>query len=228
MKRSEIIRYLILRTIGNFLLLFAISGVTLTFGQALYQEALYRLINLRGVRFVVTDDKQKQSERVGFGQLLAKEGETIAITPVDADFGIVIPKINANARVLPNVDPSSYKEYMAALKLGVAHAAGTALPGMAGNTYFFAHSTDFFWNVGRYNAVFYLLKELEAGDEVDVFYNGRRFIYTVTDKKIVSSDDISYLTNSLDGEERLTLQTCWPPGTTIKRLLIIAKPKNAI
>lgn len=228
MERKEIIRYLILRTIGNFLLLFAISGVTLTFGQAIYQEALYRLTNLRGVRFVVADDKQKQPEKIGFGQLLKEGGETVSISPVDTDFGIVIPKINANARVLPNVDPSNYKEYMEALKLGVAHAAGTALPGLSGNTYFFAHSTDFFWNVGRYNAVFYLLKELEAGDEVDVFYNGRRFIYTVADKKIVSPDDISYLTDSLDGQERLTLQTCWPPGTTIKRLLIIAKPKKII
>lgn len=227
MSRKEIIRYLVLRTIGNFLLLFAISGITLTFGQALYQEGLYRLTNLRGISFVIGDSKIKQEEKVGFGQLLAKGGETISITPVDSDFGVVIPKINANARVIPNVDASNYSEYMAALKLGVAHAAGTSLPGLPGNTYFFAHSTDFFWNVGRYNAVFYLLKELEANDEIDVFYGGRRFIYTVMDKKIVSADEISYLTNSLDGEERLTLQTCWPPGTTIKRLLIVAKPKRS-
>jgi hypothetical protein len=40
---------------------------------------------------------------------------------------------------------------------GVAHAKGTVFP-HKGNIYLFAHSTDNWWNVGRYNAVFYLLK----------------------------------------------------------------------
>jgi len=40
------------------------------------------------------------------------------------------------------------------LQKGIAHAQGSVFPGMQGNIYLFAHSTDNWWNVGRYNAVF--------------------------------------------------------------------------
>ena len=115
---------------------------------------------------------------------------------------------------------------MDALRKGVAHAAGTVFPGMDGNVYLFAHSTDYFWNVGRYNAVFYILKSLEVGDEFYFFFLGRRYIYTINEKKIVNPEDVSYIVNSIGGEPRLTLQTCWPPGTSIKRLILTAKPKG--
>lgn len=235
MNRSEIIKFLILRTIGNFMVLFALVGIILTFGDALRQEVIYRFHLLQGTKFTITaasssaefaQKTEKRKESKGFGTLLAKE-QTVSITPVDTDFSIVIPKINANARIIPNVDPGNYEEYMAALQAGVAHASGTVFPGMEGNMYLFAHSTDYFWNVGRYNAVFYLLKEVEAGDEIDIFYAGRRYVYSVSDKVIASPDDVSFLTDSVGGEPRVTLQTCWPPGTTIKRLIVTAKPKSS-
>ena len=87
----------------------------------------------------------------------------------------------------------------------------------------FAHSTDNFWNIGRYNAIFYLLKELEKGDEIDIFYNGRRYIYQVSEKQIVDPAQVEFI-NQPTVTEQLTLQTCWPPGTTFKRLIVIAKP----
>lgn len=225
MKRADVIRFLILRTLGNFFLLFALTGIILTFGQALLQETIYRYNAIRGVHYSIAEEstKQKEKETSGFKQT---EASVIPITPVDTDFGIVIPKINADARILPNIDPGNYEQYMQALKVGVAHAQGSVFPGQNGSMYLFAHSTDYFWNVGRYNAVFYLLKEVEIGDEIDIFFGGRRFIYKVSDKKIVSPDDVSYLDRTIGGEQKLTLQTCWPPGTTIKRLLVFAKPKS--
>ena len=109
----------------------------------------------------------------------------------------------------------------------MAHAAGTVFPGVAGNIYLFAHSTDAFWNVGRYNAIFYLLKNLEKGDEIDIFFMGVRHIYKVTEKLTVNPGEIRYLTATLPYEQ-LTLQTCWPPGTTLKRLIILARPEKDI
>ena len=103
--------------------------------------------------------------------------------------------------------------------------AGTVFPGVGGNIYLFAHSTDAFWNVGRYNAVFYLLKELSNGDEIDVFYNGVRHKYIVYNKSIADPSEVRYLTEVVP-YEKLTLQTCWPPGTTLKRLLVFARPEN--
>jgi len=90
----------------------------------------------------------------------------------------------------------------------------------------FAHSTDNFWNAGRYNAIFYLLKDLVPGDEVVVFYQNKRYDYIVSESKIVNPDDVSHIVDAQNaGEETLILQTCWPPGTTFQRLLVFAKPK---
>ena len=58
-----------------------------------------------------------------------------------------------------------------------------------------------------------------------MIYQGTRFNYKVTESRIVDADDVSFITEAQSGEEQLILQTCWPPGTTWKRLLVFAKRK---
>ena len=71
-------------------------------------------------------------------------------------------------------------------------------------------------------------KEKEFAKEGDtVIYKGKRYIYRVTNKLIVDPNEVKYLTKRLNYEQ-LTLQTCWPPGTTLKRLLVIAKPEREV
>jgi len=225
-------KFLILRSIGNFLLLFAIFGVFSTFGPAFYFEAQYQVIKARGITYKIAEG-QSVAEAVksggktqpSFGDLLtgAKEQELVAPDPA---FSIVIPKIGASSKVFPNVDPSDENSFLPTLMKGVAHAQGTVFPGMPGNIYLFAHSTDNFWDVGRYNAIFYLLKDLKPGDEIVVFYQGQRHNYFVTQTKTVDPSDVSLIRNAQSGDEQLILQTCWPPGTTWKRLLVFARPRN--
>lgn len=236
MTKSEIIRFLILRSIGNFLVLFSVFGVGATFGPTLYYEARFRILQARGVRYKIvsplpTTEAQSQpvfptvAPESGFGAVLASSKEQ-SLIPKDTDFSILILKIGANARVVSNVNPLDEKEFLPALQQGVAHAKGSVFPGMKGNIYLFSHSTDNFWNVGRYNAVFYLLKDLTIGDEIVVFFENVRHNYVVTESKVADADDVDYLTKSQQrDEETLILQTCWPPGTTWKRLFVIAKPK---
>jgi len=151
---------------------------------------------------------------------------TPTLPPVpDTGFSIFVPKIGASAKVLPNIDAGNEEIYYQAIKEGVAHAASSGLPGSGKTIYLFAHSTNSQWNIVRYNAVFFLLNELEAEDEIIVVYNQKNYSYTVSDKKIVSGSDAFYLTDYQEGET-LILQTCWPPGTTLKRLLVFAKPKQ--
>ena len=236
MSRSEIIRFLILRSIGNFLLLFAIFGVFATFGPVLYYEAQYQVMQYRGVKYKVAlaekpsgfgkitnsgiFDKRSQEN---FGSVLTGPKEQILI-PKDTEFSILIPKIGANAKVFANIDSADQNIFLPVLQQGVAHARGTVFPGMNGNIYMFAHSTDNFWDVGRYNAIFYLLKNLQKGDDVIVFFQGVRHNYKVSDSKIVGATDVSYIVNSQNQtSETLILQTCWPPGTTWQRLLVFAK-----
>jgi sortase A len=234
-KRADAIRFLILRTVGNFLVLFAIFGILGTFGPALYYEVAFKVAQARGVHYVVSQNVQlpktgAQTEPVSggtasFADVLAGPKEQI-LTPKDTDFSILIPKIGASAKVFPNVDVSNQDLFLPILMQGVAHAAGTVFPGMNGNVYLFAHSTDNFWDIGRYNAVFYLLKDLKKGDDVVIFYQNKRYNYIVTGSKIVGPSDVSDLVNSQNkNKQQLILQTCWPPGTTLQRLLVFAEPK---
>lgn len=138
------------------------------------------------------------------------------------DYSIYIPKIAAKAQVVPGVDAGNSDAYLAALKIGVAEASGLAHPGQKGTTYLFAHSTDSPINFARYNAIFYLLDKVNVGDSVEVMYNNRLFRYQVSSQEIVAPDDIKYLIPQ-QNEEKLVLQTCYPPGTTWQRLIIVAK-----
>jgi len=142
-------------------------------------------------------------------------------TPVDEDFGILIPKIGANAKIIADVDPNNSKEYQQALTRGVAHAKGTAYPGQVGNIFLFSHSSTDFFVASQFNSVFYLIHRLEKGDTIDLYYQKQKFTYTVTDKKTVDPKDVSYL-SPISDIPTLTLMTCWPPGTTLKRLIVLA------
>lgn len=145
-----------------------------------------------------------------------------AIKPVDEDYGIVIPKINANSKIIKDVNPFKSSEYQWALTKGVAQAKGSVYPGQFGNLFLFSHSSVNFYEAVRYNSVFYLLSKLEKGDEIYIFYKKNKIKYSVIGKKLVDPNDISYLTKG-SSKHTLTLMTCWPPGTTYKRLLVIAE-----
>jgi LPXTG-site transpeptidase (sortase) family protein len=153
---------------------------------------------------------------------VARKPQPLPVKPVDREFAIVVPKIGANAQVVSDVNAANFDEYQEALKKGVAHAKGTSYPGQPGNSYLFAHSTRYAWDVPRYNAIFYLLHELEKDDRVTAFYRGKQYDYKVVKKVIAGAEDTSWFTAQYD-EPVLTLQTCTPPGTTWKRLMVVAK-----
>jgi len=231
-KDSDYYRTLTLRTIGNFMIFSSLFMIGKTFYQPMREEVRYLMETQSQKEYIVAQDEKEASEIIerDFGAIAEKgalkellERENVGVLiPSDPDFSIVIPKIAANAPIVPNINAGDREEYLKALQTGVAHAEGTAFPGEGGHIYMFAHSTDYVWNVGTYNAVFYLLYKLEVGDEVNIFYKGQRFVYKVTGKEIINPDQVDYITRKTD-KEFLTLQTCWPPGTTLKRQMIFAE-----
>ena len=223
--KSEYNKILLLRTIGNVLIISSLVLMIKTFYLPLKQELQYTLNTSLNKSYVVSTTSpfpsQKPEDRRG---LLAKAltgSQREVLVPQDTNFSIVIPKIGANSNIIGNVDSANEEEYSSTLKYGVAHALGTAFPGEGGHIFLFAHSTDYFWNVGAYNAIFYLLYKLEKNDEVNLFYKGQRYRYQVVSKQIVDPSQVEYITRKTN-KEFLTLQTCWPPGTTLKRQLIFA------
>lgn len=208
-----------LRVLGyNFIALSMIVGLVV-FGPIAGKEAAYQVKKI----FSPLNPSPNAVPQLSENQKNQAANEA-AQYDLTTDFSLVIPAINASAQVIANVNPGDEKEYKSALKKGVAHAAGTAFPGSKGIIYLFAHSTGSSASVARYNAIFYLLKELQENDEIIVFFAGQKFVYLVSQRLITEANDTQWLTKKSQ-EELLVLQTCWPPGTTQKRLIITAQPK---
>ncbi len=108
----------------------------------------------------------------------------------------------------------------AGLQNGLIQIDGTALPGEIGNVFITGHSSNYAWAKGDYNSVFSLLDKLVSGDSVALRYQDKNFVYVVKEKKVVASDEISVMNPTK--QPVLTLMTCWPIGTSLKRLVVIA------
>lgn len=207
--------------LGLMLLGLGLGGALAPFTQNIRLESSYLADNVQmTVKSWIFPTRQlPKSVPVVFEPLMTPDGASIA--PVNKDFSLVIPKIGVNSNIIADVDPANPAKYEDALQHGIAHASTSFFPDQDGTVYLFSHSTNYDWFVKDLNAVFYLVKNLDHGDTMVLFYKGKEYTYIVTDKKIVSPSDTSYLVPVV-GHRTLILQTCWPPGSTSQRLLIFA------
>jgi LPXTG-site transpeptidase (sortase) family protein len=144
------------------------------------------------------------------------EEPTIASIPNNT---IEILPIGVTAPILwdiPNTDDAVAK----GLSQGVIQINGTAKPGEKGNVFITGHSSNYPWAKGNYNQIFALLDKLVIGDQIKVAYLDKTYLYTVFEKKVVLPSETSILNQTEDN--RLTLMTCTPVGTNLKRLVVIA------
>lgn len=108
------------------------------------------------------------------------------------------------------------------LDKSLIHYSGN-LPGENGNPVIFGHSTLlWFYNPKDYKSIFSKLPELKKDDEIVVKVDNISYKYKVFDLKIVYPDDISVLEERTDNSY-ITLVTCVPPGTFMKRLIVRGK-----
>lgn len=208
------------RKLGFLFLNLSLTGILLFLSPILFLEIRYRSNQIAFQKKLAP--QTEKGTLSGFGKLIWLNEKGI-LSPDNWNFSLIIPEIGMNIKVEDSVDLTNEKNYQAVLKTGVAHAKGTALPGESGTIYIFGHSTDYPWNIGRYDAYFYPLRYLEEGGEIVIVYQGENYLYKVTEKKVADANELDYLI-STENEEKLVLQTCWPPGTNWKRLIVIARP----
>lgn len=145
------------------------------------------------------------------------------------DMRIVIPRINQNVPVVgvknDNLIARKWQDLEAdiqkALRNGVIHYPGTALPGENGNVVLTGHSSYYTWDPGRFKDVFALLHDVKEGDKVVIYFNQRKYTYEISNIKVVLPKDVDVLGPA--DTEQLTLITCTPIGTNLKRLIVHAK-----
>jgi LPXTG-site transpeptidase (sortase) family protein len=204
------------RKAGIALIAVSVFVLLSTFFPVIKEEIKYQFSPKQNNALVATkEEAEKKSEN-------NLQPKSDVIYPADEDFGIVIPKISANAKVIADVNWQDSAIYQRALTKGVAHAAGTAYPGQLGNVFIFSHSGVDFYEAARYNAQFYLLNKLVPSDEIYLFYKKQKLVYKVTEQKIVAPENVEYLKGD-PAKKTLTLMTCWPAGTTLRRLIVIAE-----
>jgi len=109
------------------------------------------------------------------------------------------------------------------LKKSLIHYPKTALPGQYGSPVIFGHSVlPQFFNPESYLTIFSTLYRLKQGDEIFVNYDQIQYKYLVEEMFEVQPTDLSVLEQRFD-DRYLTLITCSPPGTYLRRLIIKAR-----
>jgi len=131
---------------------------------------------------------------------------------------VIVPKINVDVPVVYDIDGYNETAIQNGLKDGVVHYGNTAAPGEIGNAVYVGHSSNNFFNSGKYKFAFVLLNRLEVGDTFILNYKGTRYVYRVTLRKIIEADNFTYIQPT--DTPVATLITCDPPGTSWKRLVI--------
>jgi len=150
------------------------------------------------------------------------------ITPPDTRviiprIGINVPVVTVGSDALINKDWEKLEQQIQeALRDGVVHYPSSAFPDENGNVVITGHSSYFPWDPGRFKDVFALLHQVQVGDNVYMYYHQKKYSFEVYETKVVLPNQVDVLTQS--GENRLTLITCTPVGTNLKRLIVLAKP----
>lgn len=190
--------------LGIFVAIFILSFILLN-GPALWKEFNY---------FTVTVISNKS---------YAAKTPTPIPTPsstatlISAESKLIIPQIQVNAPIVWNVADENITQN---LEKGVVHYKGTALPGQTGNIFITGHSSYYPWASGDYKEVFALLGKLQLNDKIYLQSNGKNYVYEVVNIKTVSPDDLSVL--NATPTKTLTLMTCVPVGTNLRRLIVTA------
>ncbi|MEI7838798.1 MAG: sortase, partial [bacterium] len=129
--------------------------------------------------------------------------------------------INVVAPVVYDIPSISPDDIIRALEKGVGHYPQSAFPGQTGNVVIVGHSSNNYFNNGKYKYAFVLLDKLNIGDTFMINYNSKQYVYQVYSRKIVEPTDVSVL-GAADRPDTATLITCNPVGTSLHRLVLLA------
>lgn len=109
------------------------------------------------------------------------------------------------------------------LNKSLIHWGGSAIPGDYGTAVVFGHSSlVWLYNPKDYYTIFSKLPELNLGDDIYFNVGNATYRYKVEEMRVTSPDDLSVLEQKYD-DRYVTLITCVPPGTYLKRLVVKAR-----
>lgn len=107
------------------------------------------------------------------------------------------------------------------LDSGAVYYPGSVLPGQDGQMVILGHSAPPNWPHIKHDYIFSNIENLAMGSQIILTFNNKKYLYHVTDKKIIQrGQDIGVLhvTGNI-----LTLISCWPPGENYQRIAVTAE-----
>ena len=146
-----------------------------------------------------------------------------------SDINLSIPgklEIPDNNISVPLIWTKDVKDFDADLKKGVVHYPGTAMPGQIGTSYISGHSSGYLWDKSPYKEIFAILGQVKDGTSftITVTTNENKLVkyhYVVSHRAEYAANDQAQFINTADS--MVALSTCWPVGTTAKRLVLFGK-----
>lgn len=194
-------------------------------------------LNFRGVELdtplkIFSENKTTQTVSAAPFDYKGTEIPKLDIEVAPPGTRIIIPRIGLNIPVVSVSDDKLIlrdwkaleNDIQKALRNGVVHYPGTPYPDQSGNIVVTGHSSYYPWDPGRFKDVFAILNQVKDGDEIVVFYKQKKYLYIVSEIKIVLPTEVNVLGDA--GDDRLTLITCTPIGTNLKRLVVTARPEK--
>ena len=142
---------------------------------------------------------------------------------------LIIPSLNINVPLIdvPAIDGESFENanFDDELMQWVVKYPTTANPWNQWNSLIFWHSSTERWKHNEYWFVFRNLPKLQAGDKIQVLWNGQLTTYEMIERKVVAPKEVEEYYNEFqkEWESYLTLMGCYPIWSNAKRMMVVAK-----
>ncbi|MEK7608057.1 MAG: sortase [Patescibacteria group bacterium] len=160
--------------------------------------------------------------------IIAEEGPTVARERsgsrilVAQEYELIIPKISVQVPIVPPRSGSK-EAILASMEGGVAlYPSSDGIGTPSGRSILLGHSSRASWYRGDYATIFSLLPKLEVFDEFYVVGKGKKYVYQVFARKILSPSDANALLSGYASGSELDLITCYPIGSASKRNIVQA------
>jgi len=217
---------LIKRIVRHFLVLSALVLATI---GVLYWPTIYRAADYwwRHLRTTERPGAPTNALYPGEKAIFELDDDEPLVGPiVPPDDRIVIDKIEVNAPIV-YMDSTADDAVLRFIERGVGHYPQTAKPDEPGNVFLTAHSSYWWWSAGEYKFVFQHLESLVIGDIITVYYQQQRYDYRVRSMNVIKpkGEDADHVFDQEPYFEDpvLTIMTCVPVGTSLRRLIVVAE-----
>jgi LPXTG-site transpeptidase (sortase) family protein len=143
-----------------------------------------------------------------------------------SDNRLYIPSLNKNVPLITVPHHKNWNQLenniQKGLQDGVVVHPVSREPEKSGNFFLTGHSSYYAWDQGRYKDVFALLHEMETGEKVELYWEGKKYTYLMKVKEVVSPTATQILKQP-DDAKIITLMTCTPIGTNKNRLVLMGE-----